>query len=456
MNTLTNYTGLIYGIAALVFAALIAFTMTPVARVLAFRIGAVDVPRDNRRMHKTPIPRMGGFAIYFAFTVTTLLFCEYTPQMTALWFGGLILCVLGIFDDVFQLNSWMKLIVQIAVAFIAVWQDVTIEFINFFGTYFTLGWLEIPVTVFWIVGLTNAINLIDGLDGLSCGVSAICSLSLLLVTLTMADTSSALLTAILVGSCVGFLPFNTNPAKIFMGDTGALFLGYTLALLSIGGVFKLHTLMSFLIPLSIFGLPLFDTAFAFLRRIFTGKNPFKGDRGHIHHRLIDMGFNQKQTVGILYAVCGILGISALMFTSEHLEKAGIIILLGFAIFAINFFIIRNPRTRELAGIKLPPMDECAHAKKADEAKSDSAKTDEVKTDNAKTDEVKADETKTEEAKSVETAADKSDADSSDEVKPETTDKTKATEESDAENTEKAPHKNSENNKKKPFSKKQKK
>jgi len=357
---MSNYTGLITGIAALVFAALIAFTMTPVARVIAFKIGAVDVPKDNRRMHKVPIPRMGGFAIYMAFTATTLLFCDYTPQMTALWFGGLILCILGIFDDVFQLNSWIKLIVQIAVAFIAVWQDVTIEFINFFGTYFTLGWLEIPVTVLWIVGLTNAINLIDGLDGLSCGVSAICSLSLLLVTLTSSDTSSALLTAILAGSCLGFLPFNTNPAKIFMGDTGALFLGYTLALLSIGGVFKLHTLMSFLIPLSIFGLPLFDTAFAFLRRIFTGKNPFKGDRGHIHHRLIDMGFNQKQTVGILYAVCGILGISALMFTVENLAKAGIIILLGLSIFTINYLIIKNPETRERAGLNLPPSPDRHH------------------------------------------------------------------------------------------------
>ena len=426
MNTLSNYTGIIYGIAALVFAALIAFTMTPVARVLAFRIGAVDVPRDNRRMHKVPIPRMGGFAIYFAFTVTTLLFCEYTPQMTALWFGGLILCILGIFDDVFQLSSWLKLIVQIAVAFIAVWQDVTIEFINFFGTYITLGWLEIPVTIFWIVGLTNAINLIDGLDGLSCGVSAICSLSLLLVTLTMADVSSALLTAILVGSWVGFLPFNTNPAKIFMGDTGALFLGYTLALLSIGGVFKLHTLMSFLIPLSIFGLPLFDTGFAFLRRIFTGKNPFKGDRGHIHHRLIDMGFNQKQTVGILYAVCGILGISALMFTSEHLEKAGIIIILGFAIFTLNIFIRRNPKTRERAGLNLPPVEECAFSA------------------NAKKDEKSADTTpephQEDSAKPEET------------VKPEDS----KTEESNAENTEKAPSENSESTKKKPFSKKRKK
>ncbi len=362
---MSSYTGLITGIAALIFAALIAFTMTPVARVLAFKVGAVDVPKDNRRMHKVPIPRMGGLAIAFAFIATTLLFCDYTPQTTALWFGGMILVVLGIFDDIYNLNSLLKLAVQIVAALIAVWQGVTIEFLNLFGNYITLGWLEIPVTVAWIVGLTNAINLIDGLDGLSCGVSAICSMSLLLVTLTMSDGPSALLTAILVGSCLGFLPFNSNPAKIFMGDTGALFLGYTLALLSIGGLFKLHTVVSFMIPLSIFGLPLFDTAFAFIRRILTGKNPFKGDRGHIHHRLIDMGFNQRQTVGILYAVCGILGISALMFTSENLIKAGVIILLGFSIFAINFFIVKNPETRERAGLNLPPTCDKHHHNHAD-------------------------------------------------------------------------------------------
>ena len=343
---------IIKGVSALIFAMLIAFTTTPLARVLAYKFGAIDVPKDNRRMHKVPIPRMGGLAIFLAFTVTTLLFCEYTPQMIALWLGGLLLTVLGILDDIFRLNFLVKFAAQIAVAFIAVWQGVTIEFINFFGNYVTLGWLEIPVTILWIVGLTNAINLIDGLDGLSCGVSAICSLSLLLVTMTMSDNASALLTAILAGSCLGFLPFNMNPAKIFMGDAGALFLGYTLALLSIGGVFKLHTVLSFMIPLSIFGLPLFDTAFAFLRRILTGRNPFKGDRGHIHHRLIDMGFNQKQTVYILYAICGILGISALMFTNENTVKAGLIILIGFTIFAVDYFIIRNPRTREQAGLHL--------------------------------------------------------------------------------------------------------
>lgn len=357
MENFSLYTPIIYVIVSLILAALITFTTTPIVRVLAFKIGAVDVPKDERRMHKKPMPRLGGLAIFLGFFLTTLVFCDYSPTMLAIWFGGLLIVIVGILDDVFRLNAFVKLAVQIVAAGLAVWQGLTIEFINFFGTYYTLGWLEIPVTVIWIIGLTNALNLIDGLDGLSCGVSAISSLSLLLVTLTLAgNLSSSLLMAILAGSCLGFLPFNSNPAKIFMGDTGALFLGYTLALLSIDGVFKLHAVLSFMIPLSIFGVPLFDTTFAIVRRLIKGQNPFTTpDRGHLHHRLIDMGFNQKQSVRILYAICGILGISAFMFTSENLVRAAFVILIGFMIFGINFCIVKTPATRSQAGLDLPEM-----------------------------------------------------------------------------------------------------
>jgi UDP-GlcNAc:undecaprenyl-phosphate GlcNAc-1-phosphate transferase len=337
---------------ALVFAGLIAFTTTPMARMIAYRIGAIDVPRDNRRMHKEPIPRLGGLSIFLGYTLTTLVFCEFTPTLVAMWLGGAILVVTGILDDVFRLHALIKLAAQIAVAAIAVSQGVTITFVNLFGTYIPLGVFSIPITILWIVGLTNAINLIDGLDGLSCGVSAICCASLLLVMLLNGDGTSALLTAIMVGACLGFLPFNTNPAKIFMGDTGALFLGYVMSLLSIEGLFKFHTAMSFFIPLSIFGLPIGDTAFAFIRRILNGKNPFSPDRGHIHHKLIDMGFNQKQSVHILYAICAILGVSAVMFSTERYVEAGLVIAIGFAIFTIIFIMLKNPSARIASGLGL--------------------------------------------------------------------------------------------------------
>jgi len=335
----------------MICAALISFTMTPIVRVIAHRVGAIDVPKDDRRMHKVPIPRMGGLAIFAGFVLTTLFFCEISDTLLAIWFGGLVIVVLGILDDVFRLNAILKLAVQIAVAFVPVIQGMQIEFINIFGQYIVLGPLSIPFTVLWVVGLTNAINLIDGLDGLSCGVSSICALSLLLVTLVLGENPMiSLVIGTLAGACIGFLPFNTNPAKIFMGDTGALFLGYTLAVLSLEGLFKFHTVISFLVPLSIFGLPVFDTLFAIVRRLCHGQAPWHADRGHIHHRLIDMGFNQKQSVCILYSVSGILGISAVMFTTESWGKAALMIISAFAIFLTNYFIMKNPITREQSGL----------------------------------------------------------------------------------------------------------
>lgn len=370
---------LIYIIAALVLAGLIAFTTTPAVRVLAYKIGAIDVPLDERRMHNKPIPRIGGLAIFVGFVVATLVFCDITPELIAIYIGGLIIVAVGVIDDVFRINAWIKLAAQIGVALIAVSQGVVIEFINFFGTYITFGVWSIPITVLWIVGLTNAINLIDGLDGLACGVSAICSLSLLTVMILKGEYFVALLTAVIVGSCLGFLPFNSNPAKIFMGDTGALFLGYTMAVISVSGIFKIHTVISFVIPLSIFGLPLCDTAFAFIRRILHGKSPFSADRGHLHHRLIDMGFNQKQSVRILYAICGILGTSAIMFTQEHFVRAIIIIVAGFAIFLVNFLIMRHSDEREKMGLEL--ADE-KKEKPECEAKAVELKTAELKNEKA--------------------------------------------------------------------------
>lgn len=350
-----DYVSIISAVIAVICAALLAFTLTPPTRVLAFKIGAIDIPRDDRRMHSKPMPRIGGLAIYAAFTITTVIFCQPTGELISIWFGGLILVILGILDDIYTLPTIVKFIFQLAVAFIAISQGVVISQINFFGRFIVFGMFEIPITVLWIVGLTNAINLIDGLDGLACGVSAICSGCLMMVALIVGEFSAALMIAILMGSCLGFLPFNSNPAHIFMGDTGALFLGYTMAILSVQGVFKLSTVISFIIPVSIFALPIFDTAFAILRRIIRGKNPFSADRGHLHHKLVDMGFTHKQSVNILYAVCGLLGISAIVFTeamSNEYRYSRVIIIVAVAIgvFVLNFVILKNKKTRIQSGL----------------------------------------------------------------------------------------------------------
>ncbi len=359
-------TDLIYLLTVTVLAALVAFTSTPAVSVLAYKIGAIDVPKDNRRMHKKPTPRIGGLAIFAGFVIASLVFCELTPELISIYLGGLIIVAVGVIDDVFRINAWVKLAAQIVVALVAVSQGIVLEYVNLFGNYVHFGMLSIPITVVWIVGLTNAINLIDGLDGLACGVSAICSISLLLVMLLKGEVASAMITAAVVGACLGFLPFNTNPAKIFMGDTGALFLGYTMAVISVSGVFKLHTVISFIIPISIFAMPLFDTTFAFIRRIAKGRSPFSPDRSHLHHRLIDLGFSQKQSVAILYAICAILGTSAIMFTEENFGRALIIIAVGIAIFLTNFYFLRHAKSRSHMAIELgDPVDSDNYKKRED-------------------------------------------------------------------------------------------
>ncbi len=344
-----------YNIVAVVCAALIAYALTPPVRVLAFKLGAVDVPLDNRRMHTKPIPRVGGLAIYLSFLLSTMLLCDFTPELVSIWVGGGIITILGVIDDIFHLNPGVKFLVQLLAAVFAVVNGCVIDHINIGGEYIMLGIFSYPLTILWIVGLTNAINIIDGLDGLACGVSLISSISLFCVVLLQGDSAHAVVTAVLAGACLGFLPFNSNPARIFMGDTGALFLGYALAVISVQGVFKLHAVLSFAAPLLVFAFPLLDTSFAIFRRLLARKSPFAADRGHLHHRLVDMGFTHKESVKILYAICGILGLVAVFCTESMFENGSEIRSLCVAAIALlivflNILVMKNPETRRHSGL----------------------------------------------------------------------------------------------------------
>lgn len=321
----------------MVCAFFISVTLTPIVRVLAFRLGVTDVPKDNRRMHKKEMPLMGGLAIFAAFVIGVLVFCDINSKVVGFLLGALLITLTGIIDDKYEMRAILKLLMQIAAALIAVFSGLEIEMINFFGKYIPFGPWSGVITVIWIVALTNAINLIDGLDGLSCGVSTISCFTLLISLAFHAETpfSVLLMIGILAGSCVGFLPFNFNPAKIFMGDTGALFLGYCLSVLSILGCFKLDAIVSFAVPFLIFALPLMDTAFAFTRRILTGKSPFSADRGHVHHRLIDKGFDQRHSVLLLYAVSGISGIAAILFSLDKFVGGLIMFAVAIVILILN-------------------------------------------------------------------------------------------------------------------------
>ena len=312
--------------AALVVALVVALVATPVVKNLAIRVKAVDVPKDGRRMHDHPIPRMGGLAIFLGFLLSVLLFLDLNAQMRGMLLGAVIIVVLGIFDDIYSLRAMFKFVVQIIAALVAVLSGNVIETLsnpNVFSAdpYWNLGILAVPATVIWIVAITNAVNLIDGLDGLACGVSTISSMTLLVIALVVSEGNVAILMAALAGGCIGFLPYNMNPAKIFMGDTGSTFLGFILASLSIQGMFKLYAIISFAVPFLMLGIPIFDICFAIIRRLAHGQNPMAPDRGHIHHRLIDMGLNQKQAVAALYVISSILGLSAVVLTSSGAIKA---------------------------------------------------------------------------------------------------------------------------------------
>ena len=313
---------------ALLAALVISFLMTPVVRTFAYKVGAVDIPKDARRMHKVPIPRLGGLAIFFGFMFSVLMLGSVrgNGQLQSNLLGSVIIVVLGVVDDIMALPAMLKFVVQIAAALIPALNGVVIQAFsnpNIFSQnlYWVLGPLSIPFTVLWIVAITNAVNLIDGLDGLANGVSAISATTMLVIALLASEAEVAIVTAALVGACVGFMPYNLNPAKLFMGDTGATFLGYILATMSIQGLFKFYAVVSFAVPFLILGLPIFDTAFAFIRRIAHGQSPMHADRGHIHHRLIDMGLNQKQAVATLYVISAMLGLSAVVLTTGGEQKA---------------------------------------------------------------------------------------------------------------------------------------
>ena len=321
-----------------VCAFLLAFLSTPFVKTLAKKIGAIDIPKDKRRMHTDSVPLIGGLAIFLGFLVSTVIFTEIDIKIIAILSGALIMVVLGVFDDKYALGAKFKLMIQIIAAAIPVIAGVRIEriilpFLKSGGIEF--GWLAYPITILWIVALTNAVNLIDGLDGLAAGVSAIASFSMFLIALMQGNYLIAVMCAALVGACCGFLPYNFSPASIFMGDTGSTFLGFVMASLSVLGLFKIHAIISFAVPFIAFGIPIFDTSFAIFRRIKEHRPIMSPDRGHLHHRLVDMGFSHKQAVLIIYAICIVLGaVAVLSFKSKLL--AIVIAVLG----VIGAFVFR--------------------------------------------------------------------------------------------------------------------
>ncbi|MFZ5353353.1 MAG: MraY family glycosyltransferase [Bacillota bacterium] len=336
-----------YAFIAFIIAVAAAYMTTPYVIKLANRVGAIDVPKDERRVHKVPTPRLGGIAIFTgfiaAFAVVAVGFAAEAEtglllKMAGVLIGALIMVITGYFDDIKPLSAKRKFLIQIAAALIVMAFGVRIEWLtnplylfNGGSPLFSLGMLSYPLTLIWIVGVTNAINLIDGLDGLAAGVSTISALTLFAVALVNAQYEMATLALVLAGATMGFLPHNFNPAKIFMGDSGALFLGYMLSVISIMGVLKSAAALSILVPVFAMGIPIFDTFFAMLRRILSGRSIAEADKGHLHHRLLEAGLSQKQAVLTLYSVSAVLGFSAVALMEATLKVALAVV---FAVFLL--------------------------------------------------------------------------------------------------------------------------
>ena len=320
-----------------------ALILTPVVIAFARRTGALDKP-DARKVHVRPIPRIGGIGIYAAFMVSILVqlvFVELTPEfmmsLIGLMVGGTIIVAIGIIDDYCDLPAKVKLLGQILAAVVlVVGFDVRIDFITDpLGDFIYLELFAIPATIFWIVGLTNTVNLIDGLDGLAAGVSSIAAITIFLVAMEEGIPFVAMVTAALAGAAVGFLYYNFNPARIFMGDTGSMFLGFMLAGISVVGAVKSAATIALIVPILALGLPILDTTFAIVRRMRNHRPIFKPDKGHLHHRLLAHGFTQKQAVLLMYVVSALFGLCALALTAVSMQAAIFIILIVAAVVFIG-------------------------------------------------------------------------------------------------------------------------
>ncbi len=290
------------------------------------KVGAVDLP-NKRKVHQQIMPRLGGLAIFVSFIIGYLLFIPKTMETWPILCGASIIIIIGILDDIKGLSYKVKLVGQIVAALVIAVGGIRIEFVTMpFGDRIEFDFMSIPITILWIVAITNAINFIDGLDGLAAGVSSIAFLTITGLALTMGDTLMVLIGCIMLGSTLGFLVFNFHPAKIFMGDTGSLFLGYMISVISIIGLYKNVALFSLMVPIIILGIPILDTTFAIIRRIIHKQPIAAPDKFHLHHCIIRLGFTHRQTVITIYGLSALFSLAAIIFTRSTLWGSTIIIL----------------------------------------------------------------------------------------------------------------------------------
>ncbi len=321
----------------------VALATTPLSIKLARKFDIIDKPRDDRRMHNRPIPRFGGMGIFLGASIAMLIPAQSSDKLKVALLGGLLMYGLGVLDDIFDLKPLVKFVVQWLVASMVYSMGVKITFIsNFFGSPGVEGFtptivlgegIGYLITVLWIVGITNAVNLMDGLDGLAAGSVAIMSLSLAYVAYIHGMRYGMILVAIafcaVAGGCLGFLPYNFSPAKTFMGDGGSLYLGYIIAVLSVISPLKKATFIGAVVPILTLAVPIFDTLAAMIRRTLRHQSIMKADREHLHHHLMAAGFGQRRSVLVMYGIVGIMGVVAVLMSRELYKDAFFLAMIGF-------------------------------------------------------------------------------------------------------------------------------
>ncbi len=318
----------------LVIGIVVAYLTTPLSIKLAYKLDIIDKPRDDRRVHNRPIPRFGGLGIFLGSMAAMIIPAQMNHSIRIAMLGGLLMYLLGVADDIKDLRPAVKFGGQMIIATLVFCLGIRIRFLNLMllpmenGSKVLVGLgvgIAYTITVLWIVGITNAVNLMDGLDGLAAGSTAIMALSLAYVAyihgIRLGMMPVCIAFCAVAAGCIGFLPYNFSPAKTFMGDGGALYLGYMIAVLSVISPLKRATMVGAIIPMLVLAVPIFDTAFAMLRRLLRQESIMKADRGHLHHHLMAAGFGQRRSVLIIYGIVGIMGVVAVLISRDLYKDA---------------------------------------------------------------------------------------------------------------------------------------
>lgn len=331
-------------LASAIFCFIATCLITPHVIKLAYYLNAVDKP-NKRKVHQKIMPRLGGLAIFISFVIGYMIFdirniafdTQANSFLDAYFISATLIVFTGVLDDIYELPAKPKFLVQLIAAIIMVTygefliSDIYLPFLPGFN----LGWLSGIVTILWIIGVTNAVNLIDGLDGLSSGISGIAFGTMAFISAIKGDVFTTLMCCMLMGSSFGFLIYNFHPARVFMGDTGSLFLGFSISVLSLLG-YKNTAFVSFIVPLMVVSIPVFDTIWAIIRRLLKGQSPFEADRGHVHHQLLDKHYGHIGSVLILYSIALAFSLTAIVYTFLSKQAGLVLLLIGLVIIELVF------------------------------------------------------------------------------------------------------------------------